>query len=346
MRMASKFKGSALTVAGAVAGFVAATVAGAMPAVADPQLSLPIQCEPGKTCFMQNYFDHDAGPGVADHSCGSATYNGHDGIDIRLLSAIETSKHFAVIASADGTVKGTRDGMRDVFVSEAGGLDSVKNRECGNGVTLDHGDGFETQYCHMLSGSVAVKTGEKVSRGQRLGDVGFSGAADFPHVHLAVRKNGKTLDPFTGTGTADACSKDAASVAGLWDDAAQKAFKYTAGQAIQAGFTSDAAVADKLRSSQTNPIDQPTPAGPALLFYASFINLKSGDMIVSHVTGPGGFDVEGAPKPLERDKATFVAFSGKKRTLPVWPAGKYSGTAKAMRGGQAVAEISAEFEMK
>jgi Peptidase family M23 len=326
---------------------LAVVLSGATPGLAeDPKLSLPLICEPGKTCFIQSYFDHDPGPGVQDHACGAASYDGHDGIDFRLLSAAETTKNFAVIASADGTVLGTRDGMTDVIVREIGGLASVKDRECGNGVTLDHGNGFETQYCHMLKGSLVVKTGDKVSRGQKLGAVGFSGAADFPHVHLAVRKNGQRLDPYTGTDKKAACSLNAANSVGLWDETAAKAFQYVAGQAIEAGFTSDTAVADKIVSSQTVPIDKPTPTSAALLFFASFINLKAGDSIVSTVTGPGGFVVDGVPKPLDRNKASFVTFAGKKRTTPVWPTGRYNGTAKLMRDGKAVTEISAEFEMK
>jgi hypothetical protein len=312
----------------------------------DPKLSLPIQCEPGKTCFIQSYFDHDPGPGAQDHACGSATYDGHDGIDIRLSSAAETTKGVAVIAAADGIVKGSRDGMADRIAREAGGLDSVKSVECGNGVSLDHGDRFETQYCHMKRGSVIVKPGDKVSRGQKLGEVGFSGAADFPHVHLTVRKNGKELDPFTATSALQACNKDGASTQVLWDEKAAKAFAYVNGEAIQAGFTSDASVSDKVRSSDTTAPAVPDATSPVLLFFASFINLKIGDEVVLDVTGPGGFKSGQTVKPLDRDKAAYVAYAGKKRTLPVWPPGLYKGKAWVMRSGQPMAEISRAFELK
>ncbi len=36
-----------------------------------PQLSLPLACEPHKTCFIQNYVDLDPGAGVRDYACGS-----------------------------------------------------------------------------------------------------------------------------------------------------------------------------------------------------------------------------------------------------------------------------------
>jgi D-3-phosphoglycerate dehydrogenase len=48
----------------------------------------------------------------------------------------------------------------------------IAGRECGNGVVIAHEDGWETQYCHMRRGSVAVQPGERVARGQTLGLVG------------------------------------------------------------------------------------------------------------------------------------------------------------------------------
>ena len=52
---------------------------------ADPpiRLALPVACQMGRTCFIQQYFDHDPGPGAKDYRCGVMTYDGHDGVDIR-----------------------------------------------------------------------------------------------------------------------------------------------------------------------------------------------------------------------------------------------------------------------
>ena len=76
------------------------------------ELSLPLACEPHKTCFIQSYVDLDPGPGARDYACGGATYEKHNGIDFRLLSADAAKKGFAVLASADGKVKATRDGVQ------------------------------------------------------------------------------------------------------------------------------------------------------------------------------------------------------------------------------------------
>ena len=101
-------------------------------------------------------------------------------------------------ASAAGRVKAARDGVEDRLVRDEAGRAAVKGRECGNGVVIDHGEGWETQYCHMRKGSVTAKPGDAVEAGAKLGEVGASGEAGFAHVHLTVRQNGRPLDPFDG----------------------------------------------------------------------------------------------------------------------------------------------------
>lgn len=308
-----------------------------------PKLSLPIACELGKTCFVQSYVDIDPGPGVQDFACGSATYEGHKGVDFRLLSATETAKHIAVLASAEGTVKGVRDGMADIFVSRGGGAASVKDRECGNGVVIDHGHGWETQYCHMLKGSVAVKPGDAVTRGQRLGDTGYSGFADFAHVHLQVRHNESIIDPFTGQPQNAVCLKDISAAAGLWQADTAKALAYTTGQAINAGFTLSLPETGTLEDQHAP--EPPTATSAQLIFYARFINLRAGDQVRISVMGPDGFAVGNTSQPMERAKATWLSYGGKKLTKSAWPAGQYAGKAELLRDGKSIAGIEAKLDL-
>ena len=78
--------------------------AAALPAAAQPALLMPVDCTLGETCFIQNYPDHDPGPGFADFTCGSLGYDGHDGTDVALLSLAAMRAGVAVLAPADGTV--------------------------------------------------------------------------------------------------------------------------------------------------------------------------------------------------------------------------------------------------
>jgi murein DD-endopeptidase MepM/ murein hydrolase activator NlpD len=66
----------------------------------------------------------------------------------------------------------------------------------GNTVTISHGGGVKTMYAH-LSG-VAVRIGQRVARGQRIGRIGSSGNATGPHLHFEVLVRGASVDPLTG----------------------------------------------------------------------------------------------------------------------------------------------------
>jgi murein DD-endopeptidase MepM/ murein hydrolase activator NlpD len=138
---------------------------GAVAPAAALELSLPVDCTIGTDCAVQHYFDRDAGDGTADYMCGHQTYDGHDGLDIRVPDLAAMARGVAVIAAAPGTVRATRDGMADVNVAEAG-FESVANVECGNGVMVDHDGGWATQYCHLKEGSIAVRRGDRVERYQ------------------------------------------------------------------------------------------------------------------------------------------------------------------------------------
>lgn len=295
-----------------------------------PKLSLPIACDPGKTCFIQSYVDVDAGPEWRDFTCGSATYDGHKGTDFRVLSSAAAQKHVPVLAAADGTVKGRRDGMDDMLIDELT-KGTVADRECGNGVVIDHGNGWETQYCHMLKGSVGVKAGDQVARGQQLGFVGNSGLAQFAHVHLEVRKDGKPVEPFTGKSQSEACALDRAGDHGLWTEEAAKAFPYANGVVIGANFA-----ARPLDNKQLEANDVPEPPGPAapeMFFIARVANIRTGDRVKITLNGPGGFTHVVDGKPLNRNRAIHLEFGSIKtgRGSPM-PPGTYTGKAELIRG--------------
>ncbi len=63
----------------------------------------------------------------------------------------------------------------------------------GNHVVIDHGYGFTTLYAHMHT--VDVKEGDKVMKGQKIGEVGSTGTSTAPHLHYEVRLHGKPVNP-------------------------------------------------------------------------------------------------------------------------------------------------------
>ena len=215
-----------------------ASSAGAQP---DLQLSLPLACTPGKDCFIQQYVDLEPGAGTQDYRCEIATYEQHDGTDFRLLSVRAAAAGVSVLASAPGKVKGSRDAVEDKIIASVADMAAVKGRECGNGVLIDHGNGWETQYCHMRRGSVTVREGETVAAGTPLGLVGYSGEAQFAHVHLSVRHNGRKIDPFLGEAIGSACvAGNAPPASSLWTPAVRDQLVYRDALVIEAGFAAHA----------------------------------------------------------------------------------------------------------
>jgi murein hydrolase activator len=58
---------------------------------------------------------------------------------------------------------------------------------------VDHGGGYYSLYAHM--GSLAVKKGERVGRGDKLGTLGDTGSLKGPYLYFEVRKGGRAVDP-------------------------------------------------------------------------------------------------------------------------------------------------------
>lgn len=99
----------------------------------------------------------------------------HNGID--LIGGDE------IVATADGEVVSTRN----------------EGKQYGNGcyVRIKHSNGLYTLYYHLKSGSVTVKKGQKVIKGQVIGIIGKTGKATGVHLHYQIDKGSSAtaIDP-------------------------------------------------------------------------------------------------------------------------------------------------------
>ncbi len=313
----------------AVFGMLALGAARGEPAA--PALSFPLACEIGRTCEIQHYFDRDPGPGVRDYRCGLRTYQGHDGLDIRLLDMAAQRAGIAVLAAAAGRVTGLRDGQPDISIRSPG-APSVAGKECGNGVVVDHGAGWVSQYCHLARGSVGVKVGDAVAAGQPLGRVGLSGDTEFPHLHLTVRHGGRAVDPFSPAVGApgEVAPGSCAAQSPLWNGPALHQLSYKAGAVLNTGFTT-AAVENGAIEAGGLPAAGPT--APMLIAYVRLIELAAGDQVELILTGPDGTVLaQSRLKPLTGQMAQYTAYLGARRTAPAWPRGAYVAQLQVHRG--------------
>lgn len=212
---------------------ICATLSVISPASAEEnRFSWPISCIPGVDCagthFRIGYPDVD-GAGLS-FACTKPGYLGHQGTDI-VVSSIEQGVH--ALAAAEGVVRWTKDGLfdrcpndteRDCNEQAKSELPSAQGKaatlgfNAGNFVVIEHtldSTKYLTLYAHLRKGSLTVTPGQKIVRGQHLGDVASSGNSQIPHLHFGVYKAEggmyRPVDPWKGS-----CNT---SSEGLWASA-------------------------------------------------------------------------------------------------------------------------------
>ncbi len=88
-------------------------------------------------------------------------------------------------AGATGTpIHATADGVV-VHAGRQGGY--------GNLIKIKHDFGYETRYAHLSR--IRVKVGQRVSRGERIGDMGNTGRSTGTHLHYEIRRSGTAINP-------------------------------------------------------------------------------------------------------------------------------------------------------
>ncbi|NKJ20779.1 hypothetical protein FHW85_001285 [Dyella sp. SG609] len=93
-----------------------------------------------------------------------------------------------VIAVADGVVRDTRDGEQEhkPLSPQPEPSSLTADGLFGNYVVLELQPGVFATYAHLKKGSVKVKPGDRVHRGQSLGQLGQSGNSAAPHLHFQL----------------------------------------------------------------------------------------------------------------------------------------------------------------
>ncbi len=308
-------------------------------AATELRLGIPIDCDLGKDCFVILYPDRDPGPEAVDFGCGRQTYDTHKGTDFAIPDNRAMARGVPVIASAPGTVLRVRDGIADRRIRNDADKQAVDNIECGNGLVIDHGGGWETQYCHLRNGSVAVTQGTKVETGTVLGMVGNSGLASFPHVHLSVRYQGAVVDPFVGANAGPGCQVDRHPI---WKDN----LTYIPTGLIRAGFSPEAPTMDALWDGSYSDSSFNKDI-PQILFWIQAYGVLKRDEIKFRLTAPNGEVVAESQQPIANPSRSWMGYVGKRNTFdrPIIP-GTWLGEYQLVRNGSTIIEVSRTIEIR
>jgi len=303
---------------------------------------LPLSCGLGTDCWTVNYNDSDPAEGVAtDYRCGSHSYDGHDGTDFAIIDQAAMVGGVDVLSAAAGKIVRVRDEIED---HEPSATEMEKMEEekkgCGNGILIEHGKGWQTIYCHMKKDSTVVKPGQSVTTGQKIGQVGQSGMAEFPHLHFGVFHDGKIIDPFTSAENTGTCSEDKEQ-SSLWLEGLNMDYQPFAIYA--AGFGSAVPEFDNIKINATGSKRLP-PSVEALTFWTSIFGTALGDKITMTITDPNNNVFATRTMTQHKNRARQFYYIGKKMTGKILSPGIYKGTVTITRNAPDGTIISKDIE--
>jgi murein DD-endopeptidase len=303
----------------------------------EPKFGLPIKCELGKDCFVQLYSDRDPGKSEIDWGCGRLTYDGHGGTDFAIPSQAAINKGVPVLAAAKGKVLRIRDGVSDRPLKDRNDP-RVKGQECGNGLVIEHGDGWQTQYCHLRQGSVLVKPGDSVNLGSQLGLVGQSGMASFPHVHFEVRNQSKVVDPFMGENNGNSCQIKGRSLeSSLW----QNPLPYISTGQIDAGFSDSILNVEQAEQGNLSLSQLPKDAAN-LIFWIRAYGVLEGDEEKYQIIAPDRTIFIDRIQKITKSNKSWFGYIGK-RNRQTLAKGEWQGKYSLSRNGKTVFQINRQF---
>lgn len=302
------------------------------------ELGLPARCVLGEECFLQQYPDMDATGGVADPICSGQSYDGHKGTDLRILSMKDVERGIAAIAVEDGEILRVRDGEADRLVETREDRNRISGKECGNGLVMRLGEGYEVQYCHLQQGSLEVAAGDRVSKGDKLGNIGASGFAQFPHVHITVTTNGEVIDPLTGRLLTEGCTQTPSQEASLFEEDVLRSLEPGKPQILALGVTGSPL--DHAALVKNGPPPLASSDDPIFAAWGWFANLEKGDILHYQLVSGVINIIDYKTPPLERNKASYSAFSVKKISIKK---GRYNLKVQIIRNNERVIFVSKDI---
>ena len=142
--------------------------------------------------------------------------------------------------------------------------------------------------------------------------------------------SGITCTPQTWDAAPGACGSGGHS---LWSKEAATALAYHSPDVVNMGFAPGQVSMDDVESGRAAEV-RPTADSPMILAYVRAIGMRSGDIQLLTLRGPGGVVLaHSETRPLDGNKAQLIYFLSKRRTTLAWPAGEYEAQYEVRRDG-------------
>jgi murein DD-endopeptidase MepM/ murein hydrolase activator NlpD len=300
------------------------------------KFSFPLNCKYGENCYIQNYVDLNLTQSHQDYKCGFLSYNKHKGTDFRLIDFSHMKQNISVFASKSGTIKSTRNNQEEfIYFNDKTKLE--KGKECGNGVVISHENGFESQYCHMQKNSIKASPGDKIKQGDIIGYVGMSGKTEFPHLHISFRKNGKTIDPFTGEFQDQQTlnCQNLTTQKSLWNFDTKTKLKYINTAILDFNITDKIPNRKDTRYGKFKE-NQLNQNSKYLILWANLMGIKKADKIHFNIKDKAGNIVFQNTQTMKKNYAEYFLYTGKKLKSLNLKKDIYSATIKIKRNNKII----------
>lgn len=292
-----------------------------------PQFAFPIDCILGQDCWVINYVDTDPHPKSArDFTCGNKTSEGHKGTAIAIRSRLEMQKGVNVMAAMDGKILRIRDGEDDLpKTNEQYQAIRDANKDCGNGIIIEHDNNTQSFYCHLKKGSINVKPGDEIKQGDIIAQIGQSGYSEFPQLHITMIQDGAHIDPFTANFINDGCGK---ATDNMWEPD----ITYEPYSVFDGGFSDKTPDFKAIEKGQSHPKTLSTNS-KSLIYWAGFYHATKGDTFTLTITDPSGNVVIERKHIIEKSrKLPSYFYTGRKLNGKALTPGTYTGTITYQKG--------------
>lgn len=269
------------------------------------ELQFPVSCQIMGDCWVTNLVDLRGNNNQnEDYMCGKKSTNNSNSTHISLRNPSQTSRNYAVIAAEDGIIKTARN---------VGGF-------CGYRIVIDHGNGWETSYCHLKPKTIIVNEGDAVKQGQIIGALGMSGQANWPHLSFAVIRNGMIFDPYSGRSNIEGCTTT--NLSPLWKDNISPPYEpaHLTGIGFTIGYPTDPQIIHGM-----DPAAEISSKTTQIALWGMMMNILKGDDIHMQILNPYGEIYNETHIIAKANRDYYPIYYSVNRKNMLWDLGHYIG---------------------